>query len=80
MTRQELIKKHNLQGRWIGSQTREYTPVETPELVEDLLESSNYFQKDTCNNPEHEDYGKPILIFTFFFSDPVDADAADKLI
>lgn len=65
MTYAEIHKKHNLDnGRFVGGPFREMTPVSTPGLEADLQLAGIEFRKDRCDNRQHEDYGKPIVIYT----------------
>lgn len=65
MTPNQFIKQHNLgSGRIIGSHLREFTPLETPELVAALrTEGWNFSFEKACNSC-HTDFGKPILVLT----------------
>ena len=67
MTRKQLIEKYKLEGRFCGSRVREYSPIETPELVADLRANNIDFSRSTADNRNHPDFGKPIVIFTLFF-------------
>lgn len=66
----DLILKHKLgEGRIVGGlrhDPREFTPVSTQELEDDLARLAIPFSRSIADNKQHPDYGKRILIFTLY--------------
>ena len=67
---QQLIQKYELfgnnDGREVGPHTREFTVPYSKELEEDLRTANIPFSITKADNPNHKDFGRPILIFTLF--------------
>lgn len=70
-----FMLKHELTGgRYVGGGFIEFTPVverfdERYEMEQDLQALKIPYKKDFCDNAEHRDFNKAILIFTLWVED-----------
>ena len=77
MNIQKFMQRYELtpqQGRDCGGGFYQFTPVvmdltERWEMEEDLKSMKISYKNDFCDNTDHKDFGKAILIFTLWDAD-----------
>ena len=64
-----MREKHNLgDGRQTAGPFHQFVALATPELIADLEYADHDFTRDVADNPDHPEYGKPIVIFVMCYT------------